>query len=77
MADAFSKGENIGSSELLERYQRKRRPDNMAMVAVTDGLVRLFSNDILPVKILRRIGLRAVGRVGIAKKFFMRRAMGE
>lgn len=63
--------------QTLETYQRRRRPDNIAMVAVTDGLVRLFSNDIPPVRVLRRHGLRAVSRLRAAKKFFMRRAMGE
>lgn len=74
---AFEKGEDIGSPALLQAYQRKRRPDNMAMVAVTDGLVRLFSNDLPPVKAARRFGLRAVSRISKAKQFFMRRAMGE
>lgn len=74
---AFEEGQDIGGQTLLETYQRRRRPDNMAMVAVTDGLVRLFSNDFLPVKTLRRAGLRAVSGVSVAKRFFMRRAMGE
>lgn len=69
--------QDIGAEDLLISYQRKRRPDNMAMVAVTDGLVRLFSNDLPPVKLLRRAGLRAVSGIGAAKKFFMHRAMGE
>lgn len=76
IGEAHAKGQDIGAKSLLLSYQRKRRPDNMAMVAVTDGLVRLFSNDVLPVKMLRRAGLRAVSRIGIAKKFFMHQAMG-
>lgn len=74
---AFEKGEDIGAKSLLQTYQRRRRPDNMAMVAVTDGLVRLFSNDLKTVKFARRFGLRAVSRLSKAKKFFMQRAMGE
>lgn len=74
---ALRNDEDLGGAALLQSYQRKRRPDNMAMVAVTDGLVRLFSNDLPPVKILRRAGLKAVSRISGAKKFFMHRAMGE
>lgn len=74
---AYEKGQDIGTQDLLLSYQRKRRPDNMAMVAVTDGLVRLFSNDLPPVKLLRRTGLKAVSGIGVVKKFFMHRAMGE
>ncbi len=75
--DAQAQGLDIGADELLQRYQRKRRPDNMAMIAFTDGMVKLFSNDIAPVKFIRRAGLRVVSRLGRAKKFFMHRAMGE
>lgn len=74
---AHEKGTDIGDMALLQTYQTKRRPDNMAMVAVTDGLVRLFSNDLLPVRAFRRAGLKIVGRLPMAKKFLMRRAMGE
>lgn len=70
-------GGDIGGQDILEQYQRLRRFDNMSMVAVTDGLVRLFSNNIGPVKTLRRLGLRAVGRLAPAKKFFMKQAMAD
>ena len=70
-------GEDPGSAQILEVYQRRRRPDNMAMAAVTDGLNRLFSNNIIPVRLLRRAGLRAVSRLRPARRFFMRQAMGD
>ena len=70
-------GEDIGSSALLERYQQKRRPDNMAMIAVTDGLTRLFSNNIPPVRFLRKAGLKMVAKLPPAKRFFMKQAMGD
>lgn len=75
--DAHEKGQDVGSSALLETYQRRRRPDNTAMVAVTDGLVRLFSNDVPPVRALRRAGLRIVSKLPPAKRFFMKQAMGD
>lgn len=77
IATAFEKGQDIGANALLETYQRRRRPDNMAMVAVTDALVRLFSNNLPPVRILRRAGLQAVSKTLRVKQFFMHRAMGE
>jgi 2-octaprenyl-6-methoxyphenol hydroxylase len=76
IARARERGEDVGAPDLLETYQRRRRPDNMAMVAMTDGLNRLFSNDIPPVRALRRAGLKMVARLAPAKKFFMRQAMG-
>jgi 2-octaprenyl-6-methoxyphenol hydroxylase len=77
LREAKAQGTDIGGEALLERYQMARRTDVTAMLAVTDGLVRLFSNDFTPVKILRKLGLRAVARLPAAKRFFMKRAMGE
>lgn len=77
VGEAHAKGEDVGAPKLLETYQRRRRPDNMAMVAMTDGLNRLFSNNIMPVRVLRKMGLRAVSKIPLAKRFFMRQAMGD
>jgi 2-octaprenyl-6-methoxyphenol hydroxylase len=74
---AFAKDADIGEATLLEAYQTQRRPDNMSMVAVTDALNRLFSNNIPPVRLVRRAGLKIVSRLRPAKKFFMKRAMGD
>lgn len=77
VGEAFAAGRDIGAWDLLETYQRRRRPDNMAMVAVTDALVRLFSNNLPPVALFRRAGLRLVSRVKPARRFFMKQAMGD
>ena len=77
VVQACAQGSDPGAPDLLATYQRRRRPDNMAMVAVTDGLNRLFSNNIMPVRLLRRAGLKAVPRLPAARRFFMRQAMGD
>lgn len=69
-------GMDLGGADLLERYARWRRFDNLLMLAVTDGLVRLFSNDLGPLKLARDLGLAAVNRLNPVKRFFMRHAMG-
>ena len=61
---------------LLEAYDRARRADTLALLAATDGLNRLFSNDIAPVRVLRGLGLAAVNNMPALKRFFMRHAMG-
>ncbi len=76
IVDARRLGLDIGSPTVLERYQRWRRLDNMALIAATDSLNRLFSNDLPPVRLLRDLGLAAVNRVPPLKRFFMRHAMG-
>jgi len=69
-------GLDIGETAVLERYARWRRFDTLALTAVTDGLNRLFSNDLTALRIVRDLGLAAVDRVGPLRRFFMRHAMG-
>ncbi len=74
---AKADGEDVGSPALLARYQQARRPDNLAMLAMTDGLDRLFSTNHPAVRLARDLGIAAVNRAGPLKKLFMARAMGE
>jgi 2-octaprenyl-6-methoxyphenol hydroxylase len=73
---AHAGGEDLGAAALLRRYQAARRPDNLLMLAATDTLDRLFSNDIPPLRLARGLGIAAVHRIGPLKRMFMRRAMG-
>ncbi len=74
--DAHRLGLDLGSSELLRRYERWRRFDSLTLTTVTDGLNRLFSNEAPPLKLARDIGLAAVNNAPGLKRFFMRHAMG-
>jgi len=76
LVDAKRLGLDIGAADTLERYARWRRADNFTMVAATDLLNRLFSNDIKPLRLVRDIGLAAVNRVPPLRRFFVRHAMG-
>ena len=76
LIDTKRLGLDIGAADTLERYARWRRADNFTMVAATDLLNRLFSNDIKPVRLVRDIGLAAVNRVPPLRRFFVRHAMG-
>jgi 2-octaprenylphenol hydroxylase len=71
-----SKGGNPGSLETLKRYQRRRKGENLAMMAAMDGFKYLFSQRALPVRWLRNAGMRSVGRSMPIKKQLMRHAMG-
>ncbi len=69
-------GLDIGSDRLLMNYERRRKVDNKTMMVATDGLNKLFSNNITPIRWARQIGLGLVERTPFAKRFFMRQAMG-
>ncbi len=76
LVDARRLGLDLGSAGVLARYERWRRFDNLMLVAATDGLNRLFSNDIAPLRLARDLGLAAVERLPALKRLFMRQAMG-
>jgi 2-octaprenyl-6-methoxyphenol hydroxylase len=76
LIDTKRLGLDVGAADTLERYARWRRADNFTMVAATDLLNRLFSNDIKPVRLVRDLGLAAVNRVPPLRRFFVRHAMG-
>jgi 2-octaprenyl-6-methoxyphenol hydroxylase len=46
------------------------------MLAATDALDRLFSNDSRVVRLARDLGIAAVDRAAPLKRMFMRQAMG-
>jgi len=76
LVDTKRLGLDIGAADTLERYAQWRRADNFAMVAATDLLNRLFSNDIKPLRLVRGLGLATVNRVPALRRFFVRHAMG-
>ena len=76
LTDAARLGEDIGSELVLERYARWRRFDNAALAAGFDGFVRLFSNDIAPVRLARDLGMAAVNRIAPLRRAFMHEAGG-
>ena len=77
IVDALRLGLDPGSTNILERYQRWRHFDTVAMLAVTDILNRLFSNDVAPIRLARDLGLAAVNQAPPLKRLFMRHAMGR
>lgn len=76
IVDSWRLGLDIGNSLALESYERWRRFDTMALIAVTDSLNRLFSNDLAAVRLVRDLGLAAVNQIAPLKRLFMRHAMG-
>ena len=75
--DAARLGLDIGSLDVLKRYERWRRFDSLTLAAATDGLNRLFSNDIAPLRVARDLGLGIVDGIEPLRKLFMRHAGGD
>jgi 2-octaprenyl-6-methoxyphenol hydroxylase len=76
LVEAQRLGEDIGSEAVLERYAAWRRFDTVTLSAGMDAFVRLFSNDIAPLRLARGAGMALVNRIGPARRFFMTEAGG-
>lgn len=76
VVDAARLGMDLGGADVLERYQRWRRFDTMAMGVATNSLNFLFSNQSTLLRTLRDIGLGIVDRTPPLKNLFIREAAG-
>lgn len=76
VVDAARLGIDIGQADVLERYQRWRRFDTMAMGLATNSLNFLFSNESTLLRTVRDIGLGVVDRLPPLKSLFIRQAAG-
>lgn len=76
LVDANKRGKNIADLVVLQRYETMRRNENLKMMTLMDVFYRSFSNDILPVKLLRNFGLGLAQRIAPARKKIMKAAMG-
>ena len=76
VSDAVNLGLDPGDVAALERYQRWRRFDNVTMALGMEFFDKVFSNDITPLRLARRVGLGAVNAIGPARRFFMKYAGG-
>ena len=65
-----------GSASTRARPRSWRATSAGGVSTTPDGLNRLFSNDIAPLRLARDLGLAAVGAAPPLKRFFMRHAMG-
>jgi 2-octaprenyl-6-methoxyphenol hydroxylase len=76
VAEAARLGLDVGSPDVLARYERWRRFDTMAMGFSMDTLNRLFSNRSDALRLLRDVGLGLVERAPRLKRFFAAEAAG-
>ena len=72
----FKIGENINSDELISKYNKFAKFESKKMILATDNLDKLFSNNILTVKIARDLGLAITEKIPKLKKLFIKMAGG-
>ena len=73
---AQQRGLGAADTDVLARYQRERKGDNVATLAAMEGFKRLFGANALPIRWLRNTGLNIADRSGPIKRAMIRQAMG-
>lgn len=73
---AQESGRNIASQQVLRRYERQRKGDNLMMMAIMDGFKRLFGADEQWVQFARSSGMGLVNQSTLLKKQICKYAMG-
>jgi len=76
LSDAALEGRDIGGMDVLNTYWNWRRQDTRRMSGFTDGLIRLFSNNSLPLAMVRDSALLAVDLVPPIQDLLVKRTMG-
>ena len=76
LLEAAKEGLDLGSLTVLKRYEKMRRNENLKMMTVMDIFYQVFSNEVLPLKLIRNFGLGLAERILPAKNKVMRSAMG-
>ena len=76
LIEAARRGEDIGASNVLERYQRWRRFDATALALGMDTVNRLFSNDNPLLRAGRDLGMGIVNAIPGLRRSFIRQAAG-
>jgi 2-octaprenylphenol hydroxylase len=68
---------DAGDERVLARYARARKEEIFLMQFATDGLERLFSTDLEPVRVVRNLGLNLVNKLPVLKRALISHAMGK
>ncbi|MBV5259945.1 FAD-dependent hydroxylase [Synechococcus moorigangaii CMS01] len=77
LIEAQQKSQDLGSLAVLKRYERWRKRENLVILGFTDFLNRLFSNHILPIVWVRRLGLIVMAKFNPFRLFALRLMTGQ
>jgi 2-octaprenyl-6-methoxyphenol hydroxylase len=76
LADAVAESRDVGDSAVMQAYSDWRNWDHKKVIGFTDSLVRLFSNPLAPVALVRNVGLVTLDLVPPLKRLLTRQTMG-
>lgn len=77
LAEAIINAQEIGSAEMLQQYQQHRLQDQQRIIGLTTNLVQIFSNELLPLQVLRNLGLTALSHCSALRHTFVQPTLGR
>jgi 2-octaprenyl-6-methoxyphenol hydroxylase len=72
---AMHSGEDIGAPQVLSRFEKARRSDISSRTFAIDMANRSLLSDLLPMQMLRGIGMHLMGSVGPLRRLAMREGL--
>lgn len=76
LATAYQQQQDLGSYELLRQYENARLSDQQNTMDLTDGLLSIFANNLLPLQIGRNMGLMALAQCRTLRQHFAKPTLG-
>jgi 2-octaprenyl-6-methoxyphenol hydroxylase len=67
---------DLGTADFLKDYAKARQKDHDLVIGFTNNIIRIFSNDWLPLAAARNVGLTLLDHIPKAKSLLSRYAMG-
>lgn len=76
ICEAHKRGEDFASAEVLARYERKHMPHTLFLFHGTNAIVKLFTNETAPARLLRSAVVRLSNNLPPVKFFISRQLTG-
>ena len=77
LANAWQRQQPLGIEQTLGKYQRRRMPDNLKMMALMESFKRIYGPVPVGVRWIRNVGMNLVNQTPVVKKQLLRQALGE
>uniref|UniRef100_M4DET1 Ubiquinone biosynthesis monooxygenase COQ6, mitochondrial n=2 Tax=Brassica campestris TaxID=3711 RepID=M4DET1_BRACM len=77
IAEGIALGTDIGEANLLKRYEAERKPANIAMMAVLDGIQKMYAVNFGPLNAFRAAAFHGAHYISPLKKRIISYASGE
>ncbi|PON43865.1 Ubiquinone biosynthesis hydroxylase UbiH/COQ [Parasponia andersonii] len=77
IAEGIAVGTDIGEVSLLKKFEAERKPENIAMMAILDGIQKAYSVDFGPLNILRAAAFHGANYISPLKRCIISYASGE